>query len=284
MNTDPNYLVDLWKQVEGNHLDYASLSEAENTLKQYYRKVWMESLVLPGETDLETSLIKEGAEYFGVTPEQFEGRARQSTAALKETWEKEVDPMDAGSIEAFYDASEHYIYELMWWHTLKEDLSPLAYVVGLEFAKKEQGRQYLDIGAGVGAGGLLFRQEGFDVFSADISSTMLRCCQWRFQRRGEQAKLLDLKTESLPENAFDFVTAMDVFEHAADPLTLVDDLARTIRSQGCLFGRVHCAPDPARPQHIVSDFTPTMERLKDQGFQQVWHDQWLWGHVLLRKD
>jgi hypothetical protein len=84
-------------------------------------------------------------------------------------------PADTRSIARFYDQGQGYLFELMWWHTLVAGHEPLAYVLALDFARQRQsGRRYLDFGAGVGAGGLLFARHGFRVFHADISSTLLR--------------------------------------------------------------------------------------------------------------
>ena len=101
---------------------------------------------------------------------------------------------DQDSVENFYNESEAMIYELMWWHTLSEDASPLAYVTALHFAKMHGCRSYLDFGAGVGSGGILFARHGLDVTLADISSPMLDFSQWRFRLRGLSAHFVDLKT------------------------------------------------------------------------------------------
>ena len=87
------------------------------------------------------------------------------------------------SIERFYDESRTTMYELMWWHSLRDDASPLAYVTALHLAQQRGCRRYLDFGAGVGSGGILFARHGFDVTLADISSTLLQFTSWRLGRR-----------------------------------------------------------------------------------------------------
>ena len=57
---------------------------------------------------------------------------------------------------------------------LGEDLSPLAYVLALRFAQQHGCQSYLDFGAGVGSGGLLFARHGLQTTLADISS-LLAC-------------------------------------------------------------------------------------------------------------
>ncbi len=285
MRTDtiPDRLTALWRKVEAKQLTADRFSELQDQALAEYRRIWTDALLLPGETLAEQSFCRELSEYFDVEPRIVEERCRAATRKLQEAWSESVNPEEESSIEAFYDSSEHYIYELMWWHTLLEDHSPLSYVVGLEHAKARNGRDYLDFGSGVGAGGLLFARHGFDVTLADVSSTMLQFAGWRSERHKVKFDLLDLKTASLPDDAFDFVTAMDVFEHLADPVAVVDDLARSIRPGGLLFGRFHGEVDELRPQHIVTDFEPTFARLRHHNFHEIWRDEWLWGHQLFEK-
>ena len=38
-----------------------------------------------------------------------------------------------------------------------------------------------------------------------------------------------------------------------------------------------------RPQHIVLNFETTFRRLRERGFEEVWRDEWLWGHQVFQK-
>jgi hypothetical protein len=60
--------------------------------------------------------------------------------------------------------------------------------------------------------GILFARHGLEVTLADISSTLLGFSQWRLDGRQLPTTYIDLKVGRLPHHAFDFVTAMDVFE------------------------------------------------------------------------
>ena len=171
----------------------------------------------------------------------------------------------------------------MWWHTLVDDNSPLAYVVALEFASLVGCKTCLDFGSGVGSGALLFRSRGFDVTLADISRMMLSFCKYRFDARGLDASFINLKHSKLPANAFDFITAMDVFEHLVDPAGTVDLLHHCLKPGGYVYGRFASEIDPDRPEHIVQDFQPVFGRFAELGFQEVFRDEWLWGHQVFRK-
>jgi SAM-dependent methyltransferase len=141
----------------------------------------------------------------------------------------------------------------------------------------------LDFGSGVGSGGILYAKNSFDVSLADISSVLLDFCAWRFALRGLKGRFIDLKGERLPALSFDFISAMDVFEHLTAPAETVDMLADALLPGGYVFGRFAAEIDPDRPMHIVQDFGPVFARFKERGFTEVWRDDWLWGHQVFRK-
>ncbi len=47
--------------------------------------------------------------------------------------------------------------------------------------------------------------------------------------------------------------------------------------------RFHTDEDDDRAQHIVRDFEPTFQKLASLGFEQVWEDDWLWGHKAFQR-
>jgi SAM-dependent methyltransferase len=281
----PDRLKELWSRVERKQLTVADVEYQQGRLLDEYRVTWTEALILEGQQELRQSLLSELAAYLGCDDlTALESRCKDATRTLSGDWRRMVDPADAASIERFYDHGQGYLFELMWWHTLVADHGPLAYVLALDFARQRQsGRRYLDFGAGVGAGGLLFARHGFRVSQADISSTLLRFSRWRVERRGLSGEFIDLKDASLPPDAFDMITAMDVFEHLPDPVKAVDHLAIALKRGGFLFGRFAAEPDEDRPQHIVFDFGPVLDRLSSWGFTEVWRDEWLWGHQAFQK-
>jgi len=270
----PDRLKELWGRVERKQLTVAAGDYQQGRLLDEYRVTWTEALILEGQQDLRRSLLSELAAYLGCDDlTALESRCKDATRTLSGDWRRMVDPVDTRSIERFYDQGQGYLFELMWWHTLVPEDGPLAYVLALDFARQRQsGRRYLDFGAGVGAGGLLFARHGFHVSHADISSTLLRFSRWRMERRGLSAEFIDLKDASL-----------DVFEHLTDPVKAVDHLAIALKRGGFLFGRFAAEPDEDRPQHIVFDFGPVHDRLASWGFTKVWRDEWLWGHQAFQK-
>jgi SAM-dependent methyltransferase len=251
---------------------------------QEYRNIWERALLLEGHSSIEDSLLAELCLYFGngdVT--EIRRRCLEAVITLRNQWQHDVSPGEPTSVELFYDKSEAYIYDLMWWHTLRSDLTPLVYVLALDFAKSHGAQDFMDFGAGVGSGPILFARHGMNVAMADVSSSLLEFSAWRFKLRKLPARIFDSKVDELPRNSFDAVTSVGTFEHLIDPVDTVERLWASLKPGGFLVGQFHTKPDPNHPQHVVEDFAPTFDRMKDLGFVEVWRDDWFWGLLALQK-
>lgn len=280
----PEHLKDFWQSVERHEYSREDYTREYDRGLAEYRQAWERALILAPHDDLRESLLAELGSYTQCSDlAKVRRRCEQAVARLKREWEDKVQSEDRRSIEQFYDESPAMLHELMWWHTLGDDLSPLAYVLALRFAQRHGCKSYLDFGSGVGAGALLFAAHGLQTTLADISSAALRFSAWRFGVRKLPAGYVDLKHEQLPSECFDFITAMDVFEHLSDPAEAVEKLWNALTPGGFLYGRISAEPDEDRPQHIVDDFAPTFARMRTLGFVEVWRDDWLWGHQVFRK-
>ena len=279
----PDQLKTAWQAVDAQSLTPEEFDARQQAWTEEYRQIWRKALMLDGQNDLTASLLAEIARFSGESVEQVEQRCKGAVTAIADEWNAQVSADSRESVERYYDQSEGYVYDLMWWHALHDDDSPLGYVTALDFGRRHGCASYLDFGSGVGAGALLFARNGFDVALADISSTLLSFCNWRLGQRDLPAKFIDLKEAKLPENAFDIVTAMDVFEHLVDPVEALDSIHRALKPGGYLFGRFAAEEDESHPQHIVLDFAPAFARLAELGFKEVWRDEWLWGHQVFQK-
>jgi len=278
-------LQELWEGAEKNGMSYAQCAAQQRRELDECAAIWTRALILPDQKDdIVGSTLTEIGRWRGITDRAIiRRRCESALASLKTQWERTVQSVEAEQVEKYYNAADDCIEELMWWHTLIEDNSPLAYVAALEFASQAASARYLDFGSGVGSGALLFRSHGFEATLADISSLMLAFCKYRFAERGANAAFIDLKESALPENAFDFITAMDVFEHLVDPVATVDLLDRSLMPGGYIYGRFAADDDQTRPQHLVQDFRPVFNRFAELGFKEVFRDDWLWGHRVFQK-
>jgi 2-polyprenyl-3-methyl-5-hydroxy-6-metoxy-1,4-benzoquinol methylase len=202
-----------------------------------YRNRWAEALLPERYTDLQGSVLAELSRYTGCSNlDALRQRCQLPARTIEHEWQRRP-PQGQQGIEEFYDTSTTYIYDLMWWHTLADEDSALGYVTALQLAEQHRCCCHLDYGAGVGSGSLLFSHNGFQTTLADISSSLLDFSKWRFEiRQRSKPHFVDLKAASLPSESFDIITAMDVFEHLADPVGAVDHLWRALRPGGFLFG------------------------------------------------
>ena len=278
----PDVLKELWQSVEEKKLTGRRFYDEQKRGVREYRRIWENALLLEGRRNLKKSLVRELGSYLRLKSlSEVERQAKGAMLTTETEWHKRVDPRNRHSVEQFYDETQVGLFELMWWHGLGWDDSPLAYVTALKFAQLHGGRAYMDFGSGVCSGGILFARHGFDVSLADISTPLLDFGRWRFAQRGLSARFIDMKSSKLAKGSLNFITAMDVFEHLFDPVSAAEQLWASLKPGGFLFGRFDTSEDQS--QHIVRDFGPTLRHMKKLGFVQVWQDEWLWGHLVFQK-
>jgi len=272
----------LWAEVDRKTITWERFEEQKKQWLEGYASQWRDALRIGGQ-DLKESSLNELMGYLKL-PDRgaLETWHQRAEKALSGSWNS-IDTNDPQSVERFYDQCQLELYNLLTWHTLAEDDSPLAYVAALEFARPHHFKTYLDFGSGVGSGGILFARNGYDVTLADVSSPLLNFARWRHEQRDLPVQTIDLKSGSLPKNRFDFVTAMDVFEHLVDPVKTAEQIVDSLTAGGILFGRFHVEPNDTHITHIVKDFAPTFSRMNEMGMKAVWKDEWLWGHQAFQK-
>ena len=280
----PDRLKDLWRAVKEKTVTGDDAWAQQERWMDEYRATWTRALLLDGQSELKQSILAELGQYVGCADAaEVERRCVQAHKAVAREWQAIVNPDDSATVADFYNRSKAELYGLAWWHTLVEDSTPLAYVLALEFAQQHGCRQYADYGSGVGSSGVLFARAGFEVTLADIASPLLRFCGWRMAQRGLPVWCIDLKTDRLPARKFDFVTAMDVFEHLTDPVGAAEHVCAALKPGGFLFGRLAVEAGDHRPGHVVDDLKPTLRRMTELGLEETWRDEWLWGHQAFRK-
>jgi 2-polyprenyl-3-methyl-5-hydroxy-6-metoxy-1,4-benzoquinol methylase len=282
----PSRVLAAWREVEAGRMTREAFHAAEQGVLSAYKREWTEAIAGSADGDLEVAILREiGAWRKEPDLKKVRERCERSLARLKDKWNDVVgETVASEQVVAYYDTADDLIEELMWWHALRDDTSPLAYSVALELARANNCRHLLDFGSGVGVSGVLFAQQCQTITLADVSSTLLNFCRWRLERRAIPASFIDLKSAALPKAAFDLVTAMDVFEHLEDPAKAIADLDAALKPGGYIFGRFAADPeDDDRPQHIVHDFQPVFDQLSKLGYREAWKDQWFWGQQAFQK-
>lgn len=245
------------------------------------REAWTESLTLPGISDLESSLVSELAEYVGKTEEEVRRRCRSATEDLARVW-NETSPSTPEKVERFYRDGDLYLYDLTRWHSLTEDDSAaLSQVEAAEVAESHHARAALDFGSGIGSLGILLARRGLDVTLAEVNSELRKYSRHRFEKRGLSASFLDPASESVPKDAFDFVSAVDVMEHLPDPESALETLAAALKPGGTLFINLPTGEDPSRPMHLWHDPEKLLAHL---GESKLWPERIEGSRLVLRKD
>jgi 2-polyprenyl-3-methyl-5-hydroxy-6-metoxy-1,4-benzoquinol methylase len=169
----------------------------------------------------------------------------------------------------FYNTTTSWRYDLAWYaylqvtgHTFPQ--SPA--VVRFLKANRVSGK-LLDFGSGIGLNGLAFHRFGFEVTLADISRPLLQYAAWRNARHGAAIGTIDLNEQTLPQSAFDVITAFDTLTHVTDFDATSERLHAALKPGGWLIANFDTrAPDDASAWHIQDNEFDLDRRLRKAGF------------------
>jgi SAM-dependent methyltransferase len=233
-------------------------------------RIWEDALIIDGEKSLRESLTREVSRYFTMDVSAVERKFRKSVGLLKDKW-LQAPPERSSDVREFYVDNELYIFDLMNWHTLLDNYEPLKYVDALLMAQKSGAITYLDYGAGVGSGAILFAKNGLKSYAADISIPNMEFMRWRFRKRGLDIKIIDLNREKLPAGIFDFATAFDVLEHVPDPVENIREIRDSLAARGRFATHLNFHVDDERPMHVIHSPHFMYGRVRALGFS--------WDHM-----
>ncbi len=206
--------------------------------------------------------VVELADYLGQPVNQVEPRCRGAAVTLARSWCL-AEPVTPEAVVAFYRQADDYLYDLTWWHALGTDNSALIQWQALETALAHGARTALDFGSGIGSLGLLLAQRGLSVTLVEINPRLHDYARWRFARRGLTARFLESST--IPAQAFDFISAVDVIEHLPDPQGVLAMLAAGLRLGGTLFVHLPRDADATHPMHFQHDSAALLGYLQAEG-------------------
>jgi len=241
--------------IKQRYLFSIFITRITNLKKREYIKIWHKAICHNKNLSIFNNAIIELQEYFGLQKEQIEHLLLNSEIMLKDEWVNFFlkNDFEESNIIRFYDSTQQEIFELMCWHYIKFLDGPLQYVFALKIALNNKFTTYLDYGSGIGTGGILFAQNNFSVTLADISTTNLDFCRYRFKKRNLKAEFIDLKNQYLQDKRFDIITCFDVLEHTCEPIKIIISLVNALNDNGLLLLNIPISEDRNRPMHIVKD-------------------------------
>jgi SAM-dependent methyltransferase len=227
------------------------------------------SVLKLGDLDVRESVLQELSDYHGASPEECLKRCLHWEDWSVEEW-KSADRSTPEGIKEFYETVQSWAFDLTWYSYLQATGHAFpASVAAARFAMDTaKGPDYLDFGSGTGTTAQLFARLGFRTTMADISATLLDYAAWRMERHGDQVARIDLNTETLPTNAYDFITALDTLVHVPDFDATARDLRRIIRPGGYLLANfdVREKDDHGSLWHLHNDLHVVDHRLRAAGF------------------
>lgn len=209
-----------------------------------YEKIWRDALV-PGcsKETFADGLYCELAEYVNKPVPLIKEWGEHSQERLNSEWKPEYDVDSRG----YYQNNTTYLYNLVHWHANYGEAKAR---VSLMLHLKSMGKtSVLDFGSGVGSTALLFASNGFNISVADIAEPLLSYMSWRMNRRGFDCRIYNLNKDSLPIDAFDAISAIDVFEHVNDPKATLQNIYNSLHEGGLICFNV-CGGEGA-PMHVT---------------------------------
>jgi SAM-dependent methyltransferase len=261
---------------QGVHVDPAERAaedewqppDKEAAVASQEMEIYRSALTIDGH-DVRDSILNELSEYYGYSPDECLKRCLHWEDWSVEEWQS-ADRSTPKGIQEFYSSVESWAFDLMWYAYLQStgDGYPAA-VIAARFAKDNVvGRDHLDFGSGTGTTAQLFSRLGFTSTMADVSAPLLKYAGWRLERHGDAAARIDLTTEELPTDSYDFITALDTLVHVTDFDATARDLHRAIRPGGYLLANfdVRKEGDHGTQWHLYHDQYDVDHRLRAAGF------------------
>jgi SAM-dependent methyltransferase len=226
------------------------------------------SLCLPGIADVRAAVLDDLSSYSGLTPDQCVERSRNWESWSVEEWSA-ADRSDMDGMTNFYQTTQSWAFDLLWYAYLQA--AGYAYpssVLALRAAEEHgHGRTHLDFGSGVGVTSQLFARAGYETTLADISTSLLDFARYRFFRRGQAARFIDLNDEKLETGQYDIITALDTIALIPDLAEVLATLHGALRPGGWMVTSFDVRPpSPENAWHLYQDESDLRAALHSAGF------------------
>jgi len=122
------------------------------------------------------------------------------------------------------------------WADLNEPAWRLVFQTALTKAGVGSGTRLLDIGCGAGGALALARQLGAEISGLDASENLIAIARQRLP--GARLELGEMEELPFEDSAFDVVTAINSLQFAGDPIRVLSEARRVLRTGGTGFALV----------------------------------------------
>lgn len=230
------------------------------------RALWSDVLINGSATTPTEAVLNELHRYSGIPLAEVDELVKTAPSKTGLEW-RAGDRSTAQGLQEFYDNVDHWVYGTLGYHARQAEGEhlPLPVQVAAMLDARQPG-SFLDFGAGVATAGLLFDRLGWQVTCADVSAPLLQFAKWRVKDRGVAIRVMDLRDERLPEDAFDVICAFNTMAHVRDTLQTLKDLHRALRPDGLLIFDVDTRPKDAEMPWHTSKASPVLRVVRRLGF------------------
>jgi len=153
-----------------------------------------------------------------------------------------------GLVQMFPKWTEQEMNELYSKYSKKEDFKgfrPKRTISKYLFDHIKKSDKILEVGCSFGDNAMMLKKAGFDVIGIDRDPTV---CD------GKDIQNFDFRDFEVQEKRFDFVYAIHVFEHIADPGLFISWLARALNDKGRFLLELPNVDDPLLKLYNVAEF------------------------------
>lgn len=206
--------------------------------------------------------------YSGLSIDAVKSIAANSNSITAQKWAESNGPTPE-KLKQFYDSVSNWVFGTLTYHAKQAEgeYSPLPVIVADELHTTQPG-QFLDFGSGVGTASLLFDRIGWSVTAADISKPLMEFSKWRFKRHAADIPIVDLNTESLPEDYFDVIAGFNTMAHIVDVESTIKMLRSALKSGGLLIFDIDTrSKEQQMWWHVMETHYPYLRIMRCTGFE-----------------
>ena len=263
---------------QGQHVDPELLTEFDGSISSNHNVVHFSEMdVFKGcltkdGISVRASILDDLSNFYDLPIEECVRRCLHWEELSVKEW-KSGDRSSPDGLRDFYNSVQSWSFDLMWYAYLQATghAYPAAVVAANFSAQEVLGRHHLDFGSGIGVTSQLFARRGYNTTLADISRPLLDFARWRLERHGDPAKYIDLNIDTLPQSAYDCITALDTLVHVPDFEDTALELHRALKPDGLLFANFDVRDRSAESSawHLYGSAIDLDCRLQACGFAKI---------------